>query len=84
MHEAFETTTCSAGSYWSVLMPTQKVASTAPFAGALMITRLAPASRCPWHFSLLRKTPVHSSTISAPSSPHFSFEGSFSALVAMT
>ena len=52
-----------------------------PFAGALMMTFFAPASRCAAAFSLSVKRPVHSSTMSTPSSFHGSFAGSFSARI---
>ncbi len=44
VHEAFETIVCAAGSYAAVLTPNASVTS-APSAGALMSTLLAPASR---------------------------------------
>ena len=50
-----------------------------PFAGALMITFLAPASRWARAFSASVKMPVDSRTMSTPRSPHGSAAGSFSA-----
>ena len=47
-------------------------------AGALMITFLAPASRCACAFVASVKMPVDSMTMSTPRSPHGSAAGSFS------
>ncbi|OPZ33308.1 MAG: hypothetical protein BWY99_02716 [Synergistetes bacterium ADurb.BinA166] len=77
VQDAFDTTACFDGSYLSSLTPRTIVRSESS-AGALMTTRFAPASRCAAAFSLLVKKPVHSSTISTPSSFHGSFDGSFS------
>ena len=77
VQEAFDTTACLDGSYLSSLTPRTIVRSESS-AGALMTTRFAPASRCAAAFSLLVKKPVHSRTISTPSSFHGSFDGSFS------
>ena len=52
-----------------------KVASSF-FAGAEMMTFFAPASRCAFALLASVKRPVDSITMSAPSSPHGSFEGS--------
>ena len=46
VHDAFEITVCSHGSYTESLTPMQIVASASPL-GAEMTTRLAPPSRCP-------------------------------------
>ncbi|MNN39845.1 hypothetical protein D3C81_1538990 [compost metagenome] len=48
--------------------------------GADMITFFAPASMCFCAPSLVRKMPVDSMTTSAPTSPHFSSAGSFTAV----
>ena len=52
-----------------------------PFAGAEMMTFLAPAVRWAPAFSLSVKRPVHSSTMSTPRSFHGSLAGSFSATI---
>jgi hypothetical protein len=44
------------------------------------MTFLAPASRCFWQVSLVRNRPVASTTTSAPTSPHFSSAGFFTAV----
>src|SRR5436190_2233024 len=44
-----------------------------------MMTFLAPAFRCMPALSFVVKSPVHSSTMSTPSAPHGSFDGSRSA-----
>src|SRR6478736_4708739 len=46
-----------------------------------MMTRRAPARRCPSHLSAVRKTPVDSITTSTPTSPQADAAGSFTALV---
>ena len=71
-------TLCS-GFSSSLLTPITTVMS-APSAGAEMMTRLAPASRCFAAASRLVKMPVHSSATSTPSSRHGSFAGSRSAV----
>src|SRR5512135_1037189 len=48
--------------------------------GADCTTFLAPASMCFWQDSLVRKKPVHSITMSAPTSFHFRLAGSRSAV----
>src|SRR5512135_3522512 len=48
--------------------------------GADITTFLAPALMCAWQDSSSRKKPVHSSTMSAPTSFHFRLTGSFSAV----
>ena len=45
-----------------------------------MMTFLAPAWMCMRAFSSVRKRPVDSTTISAPTSSHLSWVGSFSAV----
>jgi len=75
---AFEITLCSALS-WSLLTPMTSVKS-APSAGAEMMTRRAPASRCFAAASRLVKMPVHSSATSTFRSFHGSFAGSRSAV----
>jgi hypothetical protein len=44
------------------------------------MTFFAPASMCFWAVSLVRKSPVDSMTMSAPTSPHFSSAGSLIAV----
>ncbi|MOA30604.1 hypothetical protein D3C78_1517070 [compost metagenome] len=51
------------------------VASTSSPPGAEISTFLAPALMCAWHFSLLVKAPVHSSTRSTCSASHGSSAG---------
>ena len=48
--------------------------------GADCTTFFAPASRCFWQVSLVRKKPVDSTTTSAPTSFQRRFAGSFSAV----
>ncbi|OQC55259.1 MAG: hypothetical protein BWX54_02031 [Verrucomicrobia bacterium ADurb.Bin018] len=48
--------------------------------GADMTTRLAPAWMCPSALAFSRKKPVDSQMYSAPTSPHLSAAGSFSAV----
>ena len=45
------------------------------------MTRRAPAARCAWHFSFVRKMPVDSMTTSTPASPHADAAGSLTAVV---
>ena len=79
VHDAQLMTRSVSGLNWSLLIPTTKVPSISPLPGALMITRSAPAFKWADAASLVRNKPVHSSTTSAPSSFHFSFDGSRSA-----
>src|SRR4051794_40627579 len=80
VHEAFDTTRWAAGSKVSSLTPITNVAS-APVAGAEMITRGAPASRCAAALARSVKKPVDSTTTSTPRSPHGSSFGSRSAVI---
>ena len=52
--------------------------TSSPFAGAEMMTFLAPPSRWPLALSASVKRPVDSTTRSMPSSPHLMADGSFS------
>merc|ERR1719310_2688738 len=69
VHEAQETTFISV-LYSSVLTPTTMVGVSASFAGAEMITFLAPPSTCFMHPSVVVKAPVDSQTYSTPVSFH--------------
>ncbi len=80
VHDALEITWCWAASYLSKLTPSATVMSS-PFAGAEMMTFLAPASRCLAAFSRSVKNPVDSMTTSTPRSPHGSAAGSRSARI---
>merc|ERR1719155_1744 len=71
VHDAHETTAIDAGSYSSWLTPTTRVGVSASFAGAEMITFLAPPSTCFMQPSVLVKAPVDSHTYSTP----VSFQG---------
>jgi hypothetical protein len=82
VHEALETTLCTAGSNVSALTPTTKVAS-APDDGADTITHGAPASRCMAALSREVKMPVDSTTTSTPRSPQGRALGSRSARILM-
>ena len=75
MHEALEITVCEALRIpW--FTPKTTVPSTSLPPGAEMITFIAPAVRWALAFSLLVKSPVHSSTTSTPNS----FQGSSAGL----
>ena len=76
VHEAFETSSCRSGSYVCSLTPRTTVMS-GSFATAVITTFFAPACRCLDEVSLSRKTPVDSTTMSTPISPHGSAAGSF-------
>ncbi len=78
VQEAFERMKCFAGSKVFSLTPRTNVAS-GFFAGAEMITRLAPALRCFSAPSRSVNLPVDSMTISTPSFPQGSSDGSFAA-----
>src|SRR6478672_2725099 len=78
VHEALEMMLCALGSYFWLLTPMTTVMSS-PFAGAEMITFLAPPAICRPALSADVKRPVDSSTMSTPSSFHGSLPGSFSA-----
>ena len=75
-------TSCWALSYISSLTPRQMVTS-GPLAGALMMTFLAPASRCLAAAARSVKRPVDSMTTSAPSSFQGSLAGSVSLITRM-
>ena len=75
VHEAFDTTTCFAGSYCSWLTPSTKDPS-GPVAGAVMMTRFAPPATCLAASSRLVNRPVDSNTTSTPRSAHGSWAGS--------
>src|SRR6266545_5871804 len=76
VQEAFETSSCLAESYLCSLTPNTTVMS-GSLAGAVMMTFFAPACRCLVVVALSRKTPVDSTTMSTPISPHGSVAGSF-------
>ncbi len=76
VHEAFEMIRWREGSYAASLTPRTSVTS-GSFAGAVMITFLAPAWRCLEAVAVSRKMPVDSTTTSTPSSLHGSAAGSF-------
>ncbi len=78
VQDAFEMTVCLAGSYLSSLTPSTTVKSSF-FAGAEMMTFLAPFSTCTFAFSASVNKPVDSITTSAPISLHGSLPGSRSA-----
>src|SRR5216683_1844017 len=65
VQEALETTLCFAGSYVLSFTPRTKVAS-GPSAGAEMITFITGARRCFFASAPLVKSPVDSTTMSAP------------------
>ena len=75
VQEAFETSSCLTGSYLPSLTPSTTVMS-GSLAGAVITTFLAPACRCLEVMARSRKTPVDSTTISTPISPHGSVAGS--------
>src|SRR5215212_1213850 len=75
VHDAFEITSCWSASYASSFTPSTSVTS-GSLAGAEMITFLAPASRCLAASSRLVKSPVDSTTTSAPTSAHGRAAGS--------
>jgi hypothetical protein len=75
---ALETTWWLAASYLSWLTPRTMVMSS-PLAGALMITFLAPASRCLAALARSVNRPVLSMTMSTSRSRHGRADGSFSA-----
>ena len=77
VQDAFEMMLCVLGSYLSSLTPSTSVRS-GLFAGAVMTTFFAPASRCLAAASRLVKMPVDSNTTSTPSAFHGSCAGSFS------
>src|SRR5258707_6368072 len=79
VQEALETMLCFFGSYWSWLIPKLTVTSGC-FAGAEMITFLAPAERCFCAEARSVNRPLHSSTTSTFSAFHGSAAGSFSAV----
>merc|ERR1719453_1633950 len=66
VHDAHETTCIEAGSYSSVLTPTTMVGVSASFAGAEMMTFLAPPSMCFMQSGVVVKAPVDSQTYSTP------------------
>lgn len=61
------------GSYFSWLTPTTNIGASAD--GAEMMTRLAPPFKWTWHLSIVVKTPVDSTTYSAPAAPQPMFSG---------
>ena len=77
VHEALEMIRCSAFSVWS-LTPRTIVASSLSLAGALRMTRSAPASMCFWSDALLVKKPVDSRATWHSRAFHGRFAGSFS------
>merc|ERR1719155_266665 len=66
VHDAHETTCMVAGSYSSSLTPTTSVGVSASFAGAEIMTFLAPVSTCFMQPSVVVKAPVDSQMYSAP------------------
>merc|ERR1719231_1049750 len=66
VHEAHDTTAIVSGSYSSVLTPTTMVGVSASFAGAEMMTFLAPPSMCFMQSGVVVKAPVDSQTYSTP------------------
>merc|ERR1719238_1394488 len=66
VHDAQETTAIVSGSYSSTFTPTTMVGVSASFAGAEMITFLAPDSTCFRQPSVVVKAPVDSQTYSTP------------------
>ena len=79
VQDAFEMMRCFAGSYVCSFTPSTIVTS-GSFAGAVMITFLAPACRCFDAVAVSRKMPVDSTTTSTPSSFHGRLAGSFTAV----
>src|SRR5713101_1365072 len=75
VHEALDTSSCLTGSYFCSLTPSTTVMS-GSLAGAVITTFLAPAWRCLVVVALSRKTPVDSTTIPTPISPHGRVAGS--------
>ncbi len=80
VHEALEMMWCASASYDVWLTPITTVKSSF-FAGAEMITFLAPPSRCAFAAVASVKKPVDSTTTSTPRSFHGSWAGSFSARI---
>ena len=78
VQDAFEITVCFSASYRSWFTPITTVRSSF-FAGAEMMTFLAPLSACVLALVASVKKPVDSITTSAPTSDHFRFAGSRSA-----
>merc|ERR1719310_2083785 len=70
VHDAHEMTFIVAGSYSAVFTPTTIVGVSASFAGAEMITFLAPPSTCFMQSGVVVKAPVDSQTYSTPVSFH--------------
>mmetsp|Transcript_2142 Transcript_2142/g.4797 ORF Transcript_2142/g.4797 Transcript_2142/m.4797 type:complete len:221 (+) Transcript_2142:672-1334(+) len=70
VHEAHETTAMDSGSYSSTLTPTTMVGVSASFAGAEMMTFLAPPSMWAMQSGVVVKAPVDSQTYSTPVSFH--------------
>merc|ERR1719434_574630 len=69
VHDAHETTAID-GSYSSVFTPTTRVGVSASFAGAEMMTCLAPPSMCAMQPSVVVNAPVDSQTYSTPVVDH--------------
>merc|ERR1719313_866328 len=69
VHEAHDTTAMEL-SYSSVFTPTTRVGVSASFAGAEMMTCLAPPSMCAMQLSVVVKAPVDSQTYSTPVVDH--------------
>src|SRR5215475_1351060 len=76
VHEAFETTLCFAGSYVLSFTPSTNVAS-GPSAGAEIITFFTDPRRCAFACSPFVKSPVDSTTMSAPTLGQSICDGSF-------
>merc|ERR1719284_1988311 len=70
VHDAHDTTAIDSGSYSSSLTPTTRVGVSAFFAGAEMMTFLAPPSMCFMQPSVVVNAPVDSHTYSTPTSFH--------------
>ena len=77
VQEAFETIVSPA--YFLLLTPITNI-GVSSLEGADITTRFAPALMWASAFSFVRKRPVDSTTYSAPTSSHFRFAGSFSAV----
>ncbi len=76
VQDAFDTMWCLSASYLPSLTPITTVMSS-PFAGAEMMTFLAPAVRWPFAFSASVKRPVDSITSCTPSAAQGSSAGVF-------
>ena len=80
VQDAFDTRRCSARSV-SSLTPMTIMASISSFGGTVRMTRFAPDARWPSRRARVRKAPVASMTMSAPSAPQPIFDGSRSSVI---